>query len=85
VTLSLPTTCAVGKTFAVQGKGAGGWRISQAVGQQIHFGEVSSTSGTGGYIESTSPSLQYAAVELICITADTIFAVRNSSGVINVN
>jgi hypothetical protein len=85
VTLSLPTTCAIGKTFAVQGKGAGGWRISQAVGQQIHFGEVSSTSGTGGYIESTSPSLQYAAVELICITADTIFAVRNSSGVINVN
>lgn len=72
VTLTLPATANVGDTLIVQGKGAGGWRIAQNAGQTIHFGTSDTTTGAAGYLESTN---RYDSIELICITADTEFAV----------
>jgi len=82
VTLTLPSTCAVGSIVASIGKGAGGWKIAQNSGQQIHFINVSTTSGTSGYVQSTN---QYDGCEIICITANTTFAIRNSVGTLEVN
>ncbi len=81
--LTLPTTCAVGKIIEVVGINAGLWRIAQNAGQRIRFHAVSSTSGTGGYVESTA---QRDTIRLVCIVADTEWQVIASTGpVFNVN
>lgn len=77
VVLSLPATSAVGDFVEVNGKGAGLWEIDQAAGQQIHFGNVSTTLGATGTLSST---LQYDNVRLRCITANTIWTVVSSQG-----
>lgn len=82
VTVTLPTTIAVGQIVRVAGKGAGGWRIAQSAGQQIHFGAVDSTSGATGYIGSTN---RYDCVELLCITANNEFVVISVQGTLDVN
>ena len=82
VTVTLPTTIAVGQTVRVAGKGAGGWRIAQSAGQQIRFGSVSSTSGVTGFIGSTN---RYDCVELLCITANLEFVVISVQGTLDVN
>jgi len=82
VTVTLPTTIAVGQTVRVAGKGAGGWRIAQSAGQQIHFGAVDSTLGATGYIGSTN---RYDCVELLCITANLEFVVISVQGTLDVN
>ena len=81
VTVTLPSTCAVGKTICVAGKGSGLWKIAQNAGQQIIFGNKNSTSGTSGYIASL---YQYDSVELLCITADTVFSVTYAVGDLDV-
>lgn len=81
VTVTLPSTAELGKTVRIAGKGAGGWRVAQNSGQQIHFGNTSSTSGTGGRLDSTH---RYDSVELVCITANTTWVVASSIGNINV-
>lgn len=72
VTLTLPAACIIGDSFQIQGKGAGLWRLAQNAGQTIHFGNVSTTTGVGGYIEATH---RYDSFEVVCITANTEFAV----------
>ena len=81
VTITLPSTCAVGKTIRVVGKGAGLWKIAQNAGQQIIFGNKNTTIGTSGYIASL---YQYDSVELLCITADTVFSVTYAVGDLDV-
>lgn len=82
VDVSLPTTAAQLTILRVKGLGAGGWKISQAAGQSIVWDESSSTTtGAGGYLESTDDN---DAVELICTTADTTWAVLSSMGNITV-
>jgi len=81
VTLTLPTTAALGSVVRVAGKGAGGWRIAQNAGETIYFGTDSTTTGAGGYLEFTE---QYDSVELVCITADTDWVVISSIGNITV-
>lgn len=66
ITFTLPATAVIGDVIQVWGKGAGGWKISQAAGQQINVGKVPSTAGTGGSIASTN---QFDTVDLRCITA----------------
>jgi hypothetical protein len=75
-TLTLPSVAAFGSIIRVAGK-AGGWAIAQNAGQIVHFGSASTTSGAGGSLSST---LTYDAVELLCITANTTFAVLSSVG-----
>jgi hypothetical protein len=82
VTLTLPTTAAVGSVVRVAGKGAGGWRVAQNAGESINFGSSTTTTGVGGYLEFTDAS---DAVELLCITADTQWVVLSSVGNITVN
>jgi hypothetical protein len=72
VTFTLPTTSAIGDFVEINGKGAGGWTIVQAVGQQIHINGVSTTSGATGTLSSTG---QFDAVRLRCLTANTIWEV----------
>jgi hypothetical protein len=81
VTVTLPSTCALGKTIRVAGKGAGGWKIAQNAGQQIHFGDQNTTSGTAGYLAAQT---QYDSIELLCITANTTFNVISVVGNITV-
>lgn len=76
VTLTLPATAALGSVFGIVGKGSGLWTIAEASGQSIHFGNVTTTTTTG----SLSSTLQYDSVWLVCITANTVFAVYNSIG-----
>jgi len=77
VTVTLPNVAALGSIVRIAGKGAGGWRVAQNAGETIHYGSLSTTAGAGGSLDS---SLQYDAVELLCITADTTWVVLSSIG-----
>lgn len=81
VTVTIPTTAAVGSIVRVGGMGAGGWKVAQNASEQIHFGNQNTTSGTGGSLASTN---QYDAVELICSVANTEWVVLSSIGNITV-
>lgn len=82
VTLTLPTTAAFGTVINVQGKGTGGWKIAQNAGQVIHFGNVDTTTGATGYLASTN---RYDSIQLLCITANTDWAVMTTQGVVTYN
>jgi len=77
VSLSLPASSIIGDTIKVQGKGTGGWKVTQNAGQTIYFNSATSTTGASGYIESTQ---RYNSVELVCITANNDWAVNSASG-----
>ncbi len=82
VTLTLPSTAAVGDTLIVQGKGTGGWLIAQNASQQIHLGSSATTVGVGGSLASTN---QWDSIELVCVTANNIWAsVTGPMGIITV-
>lgn len=74
VTFTLPDTAALGDIVEVVGKGAGGWKVAQNASESIKIGDVTTTTGTGGYISS------YAfgdCVTLKCITANTTWRVTS--------
>lgn len=77
VVFTLPSTAAVGKVVRVSGKGAGGWKIAQNASGIIHFGNVDTTTGTGGYIQSTH---RRDSVELVCVVANNEWNVISSVG-----
>jgi hypothetical protein len=77
ITFTLPATAAVGSEFQIAGKGSGGWKIAQAAGQQINFGNVTTTSGTAGYLASTNA---FDSITLVCVTANTQFVVIGTVG-----
>jgi hypothetical protein len=79
VTLTLPTTSAIGDYVEITGFSAGGWTIAQAAGQLIHIGNQVTTTGVGGSLSSTN---QYDCVRLRCLVANTTWTVvsMQSSG-----
>lgn len=77
VTLTLPSTAALGTEMSVLYKGAGGWKIAQNASQQIRFGTSTTTAGTGGSLASSAAG---DVVKIKCITADTLFEVIGSQG-----
>lgn len=81
VTITLPSSGSVGDMIMIVGKGAGGWKIAQKAGMQIHVGNVSSTSGASGYIASTH---RRDCVVLVCTTAKTEWTVISTQGAITV-
>jgi len=81
VTVTLADTAAVGDILRIVGKGAGLWRVAQNASENINFGNLTSTTGVGGYIEGT---LQYDCVELVCTVANTTWTVMSSIGNITV-
>lgn len=81
VTLTLPSTAAVGSIVEVAGKGAGGWKIAQNASGQIHYGNVNTTSGVTGSLASVN---QYDSIRLVCIIANTDWVVLSSQGNITI-
>ena len=77
ITAALPVTAAVGNTLTIQGFGSGLFTIAQNALQTIHFGAISTTTGTGGSLSSTG---QYDSVTLVCVKTNTDFAVMASVG-----
>lgn len=82
VTYTLPATAALGSIVEIAGKSAGGWKIAQASGQTIHFGNVNTTTGATGFLSSTAT---YDCIRLVCTTANTDFVVLSSVGNITFN
>lgn len=81
VTITLPATAAQGDKVQVNGKGTGGWKIAQPAGVIVHFGNVDTTLGAGGHLDSTS---QYDSVVLQCVVANTEWERVDASGTISV-
>ena len=81
LTLTLPTTAAVGSVIRVSGMNAGLWKIAQNASEIIHFGKTDTTTGVGGYISST---LARDAVELVCVVANNEWNVISSIGNITI-
>lgn len=80
-TVTLPTTAVVGSVLNIVGMGAGGWRLGQAAGQQVVFGNVSNTSGTAGQINSTDTR---DCIHLVCVVANTTWQITSSVGNLDV-
>lgn len=76
LTLTLPTTAALGKVIRVSGM-QNTWRIAQNASQKIHFGKITTTTGVGGYLENSNAK---DAVELVCCVADLEWNVISSIG-----
>lgn len=76
VTLTVPASPSVGDTFAAYQEGAGKVRIAQNASDQIRFGNQTSTSGAGGYIESLN---QGDCVWIVALDSNK-FRVINSVG-----
>ena len=81
VTVTLPTTAAVGDMVSVEGKGAGGWRVAQNAGQLIHTSTADTTTGVGGRLDSTN---RYNCVALRCTTANTDWLMVTATGAITI-
>jgi hypothetical protein len=81
LTLTLPSTAAVGSVLRVSGMTASGWKVAQNASGVIHFGKTDTTVGVTGYIQST---LARDAVELICCVADNEWNVLSSVGNITI-
>lgn len=77
VTMTLPATAAIGAVFQIVGKGSGGWKVAQNASQLIQFGNVVTTTGTGGSLASSN---QYDCVTIVCITTNTGYSVIDSIG-----
>lgn len=77
---TLPTPCAIGTTFQINGKGAGGWTITQSANQLIHVGSSVTTTGVGGSLSSTN---RYDCVTITCITANLEFSSYAIQGNLN--
>ncbi len=62
VVVTLPLLADIGDEIEIAGRGAAGWKLAQNAGQHIIFNSNTTTTGTGGYLEST---LATDAVRLI--------------------
>lgn len=81
IEVTLPTTCAVGKQIEIVWAAAHWWILAQNAWQIVHFGVVTSTTWTGGSMNSTQ---KRDSIRLVCTVADTEFQVISSVGNINV-
>lgn len=77
VTYTLPTTAAQGTVISIAGFSTGGWALAQNASQQIFFGNQSTTVGIGGSMASTNRNDQ---IDLLCVTANLTWVVRNAVG-----
>lgn len=77
LSLSLPATAAQGTMLNVSLDGATSFAITQGAGQQIRFGNVTTTLGAGG---SLSSAAQGDSVTMVCTVADTNWLVVSAVG-----
>ena len=73
-TVNLPATCAIGDLVSIQGAGTAGWVIQANTGQTVVLYNSSITTTTAG---SVTCSGQYDGADLICIVADTTWAIHD--------
>lgn len=64
VTLTLPTTAAVGSVVRVVGQGAGGWILAPGAAQTIKVLTASAST-------SVASTEQYDCIEVVCVVANT--------------
>jgi hypothetical protein len=76
-TTVLPTTAAIGDVIGIYGLGTGLFSITQNASQSVVFGNQVTTVGTGGSLTSLSKG-DY--LYLLCVTANTTFAVIGADG-----
>jgi len=76
---TLPAVAAIGDVVTVVGKGTGLFQVQQGAGQQIHFGNVSTTAGAGGTLTSTHAR---DTILLVCVTANTEWSVLSNVGIL---
>lgn len=81
VTLTLPTVANQGDFIEIDGFSAGGWKIAQAAGQQILFGNKATTAGVTGSLASTNAN---DCIRLRSNTAASGWTVVSSIGAITV-
>lgn len=77
VIFTLPLTAPVGAIIQVAGLSPGLWVIEQNAGQQILFGNRSTTLGALGSLEATN-NTDY--VNLLCVKANVLFSVIGGVG-----
>ena len=80
VAFSLPASSALGDIIEIVGR-LNGWSVSQAAGQSIIFGTLTSTVGVGGSIASTNA---HDCIRLVCSVANTEWIIRSAVGNITV-
>jgi hypothetical protein len=80
--LALPTTSAVGDMIYIAGANINQWKITQAASQIIHYGGVSTTTGTSGYIQSNG---NWGNITLVCVVANLEWSAIAGIGEVNIN
>lgn len=74
-TVTVPAVAAEGSVIAVQGKGAAGWILQMNTGQTCHLGNQ--TTSSAGTLSSTN---QWDSISIVCVTANTVWAVTSAVG-----
>jgi len=81
LSLSLPGTSSVGDAIKIVLDGSTSWQITQAAGQQIRVGSLTTTLGAAGSVQSTA---QGDSIEIVCRTANTLWTTLNFVGSLSV-
>lgn len=80
VVFTLPGVCAISTVIRIVGI-QNGWSVTQAAGQQVHFGNQSTTAGAGGSLASSHAR---DCIEMVCIVANTTWQIISSIGNITI-
>jgi hypothetical protein len=80
-TLTLPAVATVGQVIGIQGEGAGGWIIAQNAGQNIQYGNITTTVGVGGSLASTD---LFDSITLMCRVANTSWSLVTAVGTFDI-
>lgn len=75
--LTLPAVSNVGDEIEVILNGATSFKVVQGAGQQVSIGNLSSTAGVAGFIQS---SQQGDAIKLLCVQANLKWRATNMMG-----
>ena len=80
-TFTLPALAALGTEIAIMGESAGLWTIAQNAGQNIQFGDTSTTIGVGGSLTATNA---FDTIHIVCRIANTTWSVVSAVGNITI-
>lgn len=81
VNLTLPANFSSGDEIRIVGY-AGGWQIKQSAGQKMHWGSISTTTGTSGTIYSDTV---YDCLDLVGVITNTEMVVVGAAGNLNIS
>jgi hypothetical protein len=88
VTLTLPSSAALGDRITILGGNTGGYSVAQNAGQTVRFLNQVTSSGTPGRVDTDIPGVgivdPYGTLCLVCIEANTKFQVLSSTGTFDI-